>query len=95
MPRTKEARALPRSKGSITSFFNGTAKALQRLVECPVCAVKVEEGQINKHMDGPDCKLEGSDIEIIEVEAKVDKRKHLTATKTKIISIFKPLWDDD
>ena len=85
MPRAKEARALPRSKGSITSFFNGTAKALQRLVECPVCAVKVEEGQINKHMDGPDCKLEGSDIEIIEVEGKVKKGKHPTATQTKII----------
>ena len=36
------------------------------MVECPVCSAKVEEGKINKHMDGPECKLEGSDVEILE-----------------------------
>ena len=35
------------------------------MVECPVCSAKVEEGKINKHMDGPECKVEGSDVEIL------------------------------
>ena len=30
-----------------------------------MCSAKVEEGKINKHMDGPECKLEGSDVEIL------------------------------
>ena len=40
------------------------------MVECPVCSAKVEEGKINKHMDGPECKLEGSDVEILEESNK-------------------------
>merc|ERR1712156_878668 len=61
----KPAQAPPQSKGSITSFFNGTSKAMKSMVECPVCSAKVEEGKINKHMDGPECKLEDSDVEIL------------------------------
>ena len=85
MPRgAKGTLALPKSKGSITSFFNGTSKALRRVVECPICSVKVEEGQINKHMDGPDCKVEeGSEISIIEVEDKEKKNKYPAAPQTK------------
>ena len=40
------------------------------MVDCPVCSAKVEEGKINKHMDGPECKLEGSDVEILEESNK-------------------------
>ena len=85
MPRVKGAPALPKSKGSIASFFNGTSKALRRVVECPVCSVKVEEGQINKHMDGPECKLLGSEIGIIEVEDEDKKRKYPIASHTDVL----------
>ena len=86
MPRgVKGALALPKSKGSITSFFNGTSKALRRVVECPICSIKVEEGQINKHMDGPDCKLEGSEISIIEVEDKEKKNIDPAALQPKVV----------
>ena len=89
MPRAKGAPALPKSKGSITSFFNGTSKALRRVVECPVCSVKVEEGQINKHMDGPECKLGGSEINVIEVEDEdKDKRKFPTAPQTDTAEVL-------
>ena len=87
MPRAKGAPALPKSKGSITSFFNGTSKALRRVVECPVCSVKVEEGQINKHMDGPECKLGGSEIDIIEVEDE-DERKFPIAPQTDTTEVL-------
>ena len=43
---------------------------MKSMVECPVCSAKVEEGKINKHMDGPECKLEGSDVEILEESNK-------------------------
>ena len=91
MPRgAKGTPALPKSKGSITSFFNGTSKALRRLVECPVCSVKVEEGQINKHMDGPNCKLEeGAEISIIEVEDKEKKRKYPAAPHAEFVKDLK------
>ena len=79
MPKTKGAPALPTSKGSITSFFNGTSKALRKVVECPVCSAKVEEEQINKHMDGPDCNLDCSEVEIIEVQGK-NKKERLSAS---------------
>ena len=84
MPKTKGAPALPTSKGSITSFFNGTSKALRKVVECPVCSAKVEEEQINKHMDGPDCNLDCSEVEIIEVQGK-NKKEDLSASHIKVL----------
>ena len=84
MPKTKGAPALPTSKGSIASFFNGTSKALRKVVECPVCSAKVEEEQINKHMDGPDCNLDCSEVEIIEVQGK-NKKDRLSASHIKVL----------
>ena len=84
MPKTKGAPTLPTSKGSITSFFNGTSKALRKVVECPVCSGKVEEEQINKHMDGPDCNLDCSEVEIIEVQGK-NKKERLSASHIKVL----------
>ena len=84
MPKAKGAPALPTSKGSITSFFNGTSKALRKVVECPVCSAKVEEEQINKHMDGPDCNLDCSEVEIIEVQGK-NKKERLSASHIKVL----------
>ena len=84
MPKTKGAPTLPTIKGSIASFFNGTSKALRKVVECPVCSAKVEEEQINKHMDGPDCNLDCSEVEIIEVQGK-NKKERLSASHIKVL----------
>ena len=60
------------------------------MVECPVCSAKVEEGKINKHMDGPECKLEGSDVEILEESNKgTPKPETKEKTKEEIVSELK------
>ena len=89
MPRGKGAPALPKSKGSIASFFNGTSKALRKVVECPVCSTKVEEGHINKHMDGPECKLGGSEISLIEVEDRDKEKEYSTASVNEVLEVEK------
>ena len=53
------------------------------MVECPVCSAKVEEGKINKHMDGPECKLEGSDVEILEESNKGTPKPENQCPQTK------------
>ena len=53
------------------------------MVECPVCSAKVEEGKINKHMDGPECKLEGSDVEILEEPDKVTPKPEDQCPETR------------
>ena len=53
------------------------------MVECPVCSAKVEEGKINKHMDGSECKLEGSDVEILEESYKGTRKPENQCPQTK------------
>ena len=49
-----------------------------------MCSAKVEEEQINKHMDGPDCNLDCSEVEVIEVQGK-DKKGRLSASHVKVL----------
>ena len=57
--RTKgRSRNTCEEKGSIQSFFNGTAKVKKKTVVCPVCTMEVELIRINEHMDSSDCKIE-------------------------------------
>ena len=59
-------------KGSIQSFFNGTAKVKKRTVVCPVCTIEVELIKINEHMDSREC--QGKPSELLE-EKKTEVRE--------------------
>ena len=53
------------------------------MVECPVCSAKVEEGKINKHMDGPECKLEESNTGTPKPENQCPQTKEVQNTGQK------------
>ena len=54
----KSAEPVPavRPQGTITSFFNRTARAKVERVDCPVCGESVQMDKINSHMDGGHCR---------------------------------------
>ena len=62
-------------KGSIQSFFNGTAKVKKRTVVCPVCTVDVELIKINEHMDSRECQEKSS--KLVEEKTEVIKSSGL------------------
>jgi len=84
-------------KGSIQSFFNGTAKIKKKTVPCPICQCQVELQKINDHIDNNECNDKAIDEEVIVVQDKKDskdeevafnqcssiKRKHSDIDETK------------
>ena len=42
MSKAQTPKIPPKSQGTLHSFFNGTAKAMEVFVACPVCGSKVK-----------------------------------------------------
>ena len=69
-------------KGSIQSFFNGTAKVKKKTVVCPVCGVNVELIKINEHMDSPECQSNTVE-ETVKVTKSPPLKRNLSDSSSK------------
>ena len=74
--KTKGSNSTCSGKGSIQSFFNGTAKVKKRTVVCPICTVDVELIKINEHMDSRECQEKSSEL-VEEKKTEVIKSSSL------------------
>ena len=72
-------------KGSIQSFFNGTAKVKKKTVVCPICTVDVELIKINEHMDSPECLEKSSELMKEDNKSEVIKSSSLKRNLTESV----------